>query len=486
MTLVFVTCQSSDKVLIQDFGSNHDIRTFPTYAVCTPHEELPDHFRCKVSLHGQVIDYNPKRLRNRLRKSFAYLLSKLLDMPSMTKEYMYRLSWCFGAFPSGPIRIPDITLHGPELLKEPSFLNHTSGSLVNPLARISMRDTHSGFAGIWENRDAEVILPASLVNEPYLIGVLNQPEIFDIVERLDLYTKEEYFTFRVIPITSEGMSVISDMDDTLKDTNTPSKKWALSNIFYQKGSPVENAPEAYRSLSLKGSGKVAFHYLSGSPKAIIHPTNRFLQDNGFPAGSIDLTSLHLTWQGFRHGLIKKFTNPYSHKNATIQRILEDLPSRTYLFLGDDIKNDALIYNDIHKWIADRDFTKRAHINRPCIAIRIPSKFTLPEGKMSHRRTIPFQRTIRMLWDVPRTHLRFYRNPLALENLDVTSKGCGGIQDIDDDREMKAYVQEFWRLRKKLRVMRWWHWRQKWQEMRRKQKGEWKKEGNSEKEAGSKV
>jgi len=63
-------------------------------------------------------------------------------------------------------------------------------------------------------------------------------------------------------VEPEGVSVISDIDDTIKITEVPAGKHiVLRNTFLRDYKPTQHMPEIYREF---GDG-VMFHYVSGSP-----------------------------------------------------------------------------------------------------------------------------------------------------------------------------------------------------------------------------
>ncbi len=59
-----------------------------------------------------------------------------------------------------------------------------------------------------------------------------------------------------------GLSVISDIDDTVKISNVVSKRSLLKHTFYSYFKPVEGISDVYQKWNEQ---KCQFHYVSASP-----------------------------------------------------------------------------------------------------------------------------------------------------------------------------------------------------------------------------
>ena len=89
---------------------------------------------------------------------------------------------------------------------------------------------------------------------------------------------------RVNLIQPNGLSLVSDIDDTIKITEVPGEKSVvLKNTFCRDFVSLREMSEKYRSL-----GNVAFHYVSGGPWQLYQPLSAFLEGAGFPAGTFHL------------------------------------------------------------------------------------------------------------------------------------------------------------------------------------------------------
>ncbi|MGL4369550.1 MAG: phosphatase domain-containing protein, partial [Spirochaetota bacterium] len=95
----------------------------------------------------------------------------------------------------------------------------------------------------------------------------------------------------VIPALPQGVSVISDIDDTVKISNVADKRELLKNTFYRPYRSVPGMSDLYSSWADKGA---VFHYLSGSPRQMYSLLAEFLASEGFPPGEFRLKRADLS------------------------------------------------------------------------------------------------------------------------------------------------------------------------------------------------
>lgn len=92
----------------------------------------------------------------------------------------------------------------------------------------------------------------------------------------------------LIDVSYEGVSLISDIDDTIKHTGvTGDKKAMIKNVFVKDldGLSIPGVVEWYNKLSGLG---VQTHYVSNSPWQLYPVIKEYLHMHGFPRGSIHL------------------------------------------------------------------------------------------------------------------------------------------------------------------------------------------------------
>jgi phosphatidate phosphatase APP1 len=85
-------------------------------------------------------------------------------------------------------------------------------------------------------------------------------------------------------IDEDGLSVISDIDDTVKVTNVANRRELLANTLFREFRAVTGMPEIYREWEAHGA---AFHYVSASPWQLASCLERFLGESGIPGGSTE-------------------------------------------------------------------------------------------------------------------------------------------------------------------------------------------------------
>lgn len=147
------------------------------------------------------------------------------------------------------------------------------------------------------------------------------------------------FDGRVQLIDPSGLSVISDIDDTMKQTDVAHRRVLLRNIFLRPFRVVPGMPEAYRSLARRG---VAFHYVSSSPWQLFECLRELLDQTGFPWGSFHLRNVR-----FRvPGLLRLLVSHGSGKRRAITSILAAFPQRRFLLVGDSGERDPEIYGAV--------------------------------------------------------------------------------------------------------------------------------------------
>ncbi len=143
-------------------------------------------------------------------------------------------------------------------------------------------------------------------------------------------------TGQVLLAHPRGVSVISDIDDTIKHTVVTNRKEMLAQTFLRPFEPVDGIAEVYREWSQNGA---LFHYVSSSPWQIYSPLHGFLQQSGFPNGS-----MHLRWFRLRDEMFKRWSMlRRKSKGRLISSLIRRMPDRKYVLVGDSGERDPEIY-----------------------------------------------------------------------------------------------------------------------------------------------
>ncbi|MBS0450247.1 MAG: App1 family protein [Proteobacteria bacterium] len=144
---------------------------------------------------------------------------------------------------------------------------------------------------------------------------------------------------RALLVPPTGLSVISDIDDTIKVTQVLEQQQMLLNTFARPFKAVPGMAQHYGALAR--NPQTRFHYLSSSPIQLLPPLLGFLQDAGFPPGS-----MHLRESTTLRTLIPGEGESRAHKLAGIARLMEDFPERRFLLVGDSGELDPEIYGEV--------------------------------------------------------------------------------------------------------------------------------------------
>lgn len=144
------------------------------------------------------------------------------------------------------------------------------------------------------------------------------------------------FPGRVQLIGPTGLSVVSDVDDTIKITQVRDRKAMLANTFLRPFRPVPGMAAAYRRLA---AGGATFHYLSASPWQLYEFLAEFVAAEKFPPGTFHLKYFRLTDSTFWD----LFTSQEEYKSKVLEDLLAAFPQRRFLLVGDTGEQDPEIF-----------------------------------------------------------------------------------------------------------------------------------------------
>ncbi|KAI1339376.1 hypothetical protein F5Y15DRAFT_407341 [Xylariaceae sp. FL0016] len=147
------------------------------------------------------------------------------------------------------------------------------------------------------------------------------------------------YTEPVQVIEPRGVSLISDIDDTIKQSNIAlGTKEIFRNTFVRElnGLTVDGVRKWYNSLYDLG---VKVHYCSNSPWQLYPVIATYFKLAGLPPGSLHLKR----YSGMLQGIFEPVAE---RKKGTLEKIMNDFPERKFLLVGDSGEADLEVYTEL--------------------------------------------------------------------------------------------------------------------------------------------
>lgn len=147
------------------------------------------------------------------------------------------------------------------------------------------------------------------------------------------------FTGRVHLVPPEGITVVSDIDDTIKITGVLDRTSMIHNTFYRPFREVPGMARAYRRWADQGA---ALFYLSASPWQLFPALDTFLRQAGFPPGAVRLRHFRVK----DRSLVRFLQSSADYKTGTVRALLKKYPQRRFVLVGDAGERDPEVYGRI--------------------------------------------------------------------------------------------------------------------------------------------
>ena len=143
---------------------------------------------------------------------------------------------------------------------------------------------------------------------------------------------------QLVPRT--GVTVVSDVDDTIKVTEVlAGKRRVLERTFLEPFEEVPGMAARYRDWRDDGA---VFHYVSASPWHLYPELSRFMSRRKFPTGTLHLRSFRVKDER-RWNLL---ASPRRHKLREITRLMARYPGRRFVLVGDTGESDPEVYGEL--------------------------------------------------------------------------------------------------------------------------------------------
>ncbi|MDG5767979.1 DUF2183 domain-containing protein [Balneolales bacterium ANBcel1] len=161
---------------------------------------------------------------------------------------------------------------------------------------------------------------------------------------------------RIRLIEPAGLSVISDIDDTVKITGMPmGLNYIIRKTFLEEYVAAPGMADLYQTWS-----ESPFHYVSGTPWQFYRPLTAFLfsEEAGFPPGSMHMKftpknfGSRITWSTLSN-LVTNELVTYEQKLEQISTIFRHFPGREFVLIGDSGERDPEVYREIARLYPDQ-------------------------------------------------------------------------------------------------------------------------------------
>jgi phosphatidate phosphatase APP1 len=196
----------------------------------------------------------------------------------------------------------------------------------SPVTLFFYNDTQSQSRTVMTNDSGHFVTRVALDFVPTHVRVLAAESSLSVTEPVKL-------------IESKGVSLISDIDDTIKRSSISlGAREIFRNTFIRDlgDLTVEGVKEWYNRLHDMG---VSIHYCSNSPWQLFPVIATFFHLAGLPPGSIHLKQ----YSGMLQGIFEPVAE---RKKGTLERILRDFPERKFLLVGDSGEADLEVYTEL--------------------------------------------------------------------------------------------------------------------------------------------
>ena len=154
----------------------------------------------------------------------------------------------------------------------------------------------------------------------------------------------------LMPPANARFAVVSDIDDTVIQTDAANLLKALANTFLGNAKtrmPFDGVAELYHALQ-NGGGSTPLNpifYVSNGPWNLYDFLSEFMAHNELPKGPIFLRDYGLDSE--------KWIKDDQHKEETIARLMAAYPDLPFILIGDSGEKDPEIYQRVSRKYGDR-------------------------------------------------------------------------------------------------------------------------------------
>jgi hypothetical protein len=147
------------------------------------------------------------------------------------------------------------------------------------------------------------------------------------------------FHGEVLLIPDAGVSLISDIDDTVKHSDVLDKRKLMERTFYQDFVAVSGMAGLYRQLFER---QIPLHFVSSSPWQLYAPLEEFFAASRFPPFTTELKTIRLK----DSSILDLFKGGDETKPLQIEPLLQRYPHRRFILIGDSGEQDPEAYRAV--------------------------------------------------------------------------------------------------------------------------------------------
>ena len=302
--LTFIGFSLLNTALASPLTSNEELTFFPTSAA------IVEKNLWKAPIHHWIYDFEEASISRKLgTKVIAETLefAGLSDQDTTSKNFKERIKWFLVDNKGGKnisVQLSNIPLEESVPLNPSHNNGHANSDIYLPFTKaLHPRD--------WVKIEASGLTPN---------------------------TRKYYGEVQLIP--TYGLSVISDIDDTIKISNVLDKKKLLKNIFVKNYQATKGMPELFQKLKAKGA---YFHYVSASPWQL-YPSLKAFMGKYYPKGTMSLRYFRLKDKSF----FNFFRSSQHYKIKKISAIIKRYPKHRFILIGDSGEHDPEVYASIYR------------------------------------------------------------------------------------------------------------------------------------------
>lgn len=137
----------------------------------------------------------------------------------------------------------------------------------------------------------------------------------------------------------EGISVISDIDDTIKISHVTDKQRLVRSTFLEEFQAVSGMADLYARWAKAGA---VFHYVSASPWQLYPELETFRERETYPPGSYHMKSVRVK----DSTVAELLASPLEYKPPILRSLLERYPRQRFVLVGDSGEQDPEVYGGL--------------------------------------------------------------------------------------------------------------------------------------------